>query len=329
MKQTAWNDDEDFGFTGSPVVSESFALRVTSYLPSEASVYIHNSFFSVQNQQSLTGGAISYSINGKLLVELSTFAQCTVGQSGGAIYQSQGEIIIKKCCSYQSYCYPVGNGQFIFASTAFDDSSNKIFDSSIVHSMKSFLYPATETVIWMNNGAIYLKLVNVSDNYCRANTIRINPYVDSPKVIVTYCSFISNHIEKDRLLFFEAYEIEHSLSNLNINDNHQFLDGQATISVNGFGSIFDCCFFENEAKFMFYSMYGISISNCTTDFDINNAITGQVEMQSELKSSFSLAFKHTEDPKHCKENIITSESHFITSQMLIIFCLTIAFLITE
>ena len=97
---SSWTSDEvDYS---DPIPEKHiFSEKQTSHFnPTGNRAYIYDSFFQVTYRSN--GGAISYA-GGEMLIELSTFYHCKCGMYGGAIYQTNGNCIVYKCCGVHCF----------------------------------------------------------------------------------------------------------------------------------------------------------------------------------------------------------------------------------
>ena len=133
--------DSDVGFSDFPS-TEITGQQTSRINPTSSSVWVHDCIFELKNTFYGSGGAISYTKSKSLLlVEKSIFSQCKSTSTGGAIYKSSGECVVKQCCGLQ--CYSTSNpGQFIFTSVSSSSSKNRVLDSSVSNSMKDSENPS-------------------------------------------------------------------------------------------------------------------------------------------------------------------------------------------
>ena len=224
---SSWSE---VGFSGEPAYNKTFPNQESTITPSGSTVYIHDSLFSVKRTTGSSGshgGAIAYSnTNGQILVEMSTFNDCTnsVGR-GAAIYASCKDCIINKCCGYMCYCSGSWTGQFLYTSLSSTSSKNEIYDSSISHSMESKEDESYEAALYPYKGKIIISTVNLSNNVCQVDSALYcvpsfsSSSFEDPSCSVSYCSINSNHATSARIIYFERTGYYYSLTHSNIINN--------------------------------------------------------------------------------------------------------------
>lgn len=206
-----WNSTDIYEGEFAPEYYFNGQNLTTNNTPSGGTIYIHECFFyDILNQ------AITYSNNGKMLVELSTFFNCSSSSNGGAIYQSGGHFVLKKCCGVKYYS-TTGWGHFSFNQLS-QSSKNNILDSSF-----SLCFNAKENLTgWsalvLREGSIVIKILNLTKNKCEYNTAFLLTPSQSETSFVSFAS-IAGNIAATTICYFGDSAKSHQLISSNIMDN--------------------------------------------------------------------------------------------------------------
>ena len=278
--------DPDVGFSGSPSKANIEYPRTTQYTSEANELYISECLFKGCSGD--YGGAIYYTTMekcGEMLVEKSTFNQCTCTYYGGAIYKENGECVVKQCCGLQ--CYSTNNnGQFIYTSLNNANQKNRVLDSSVSHSMKDSDHPSWSSTLDLRLGTIQINTVNLSNNICNYySAVYALPSTSDTACSITYSSINSNEARTYQIIWFNRntnYEITQSNIINNI-DQGSF----GLIQCDGPTNITDCCIMKNVAKYIIAGYNGYTyLKNCSIDFPLNGNITGSVSISETAETSF-------------------------------------------
>ena len=257
----SWTDS-DVGFGGLPEEITYTEIQTNHLDLIDTRVWVHDCIFELNSQYSGNGGAISCSTEGQMLVEMSTFSECTCTLNGGAIYKKNGQSIIKKCCSIKCYSTGEYEGQFIYNYLSSIDQKNRVLDSSISNSMQNREHPSHGYTLYLWFGTIQIKTVNLSNNICDSHSaIYSSPYSSSSiQCSISYSSINSNEANQNRIIFFET-NTKNEISQSNIINNIVPSNSKnGLIHCNGPTNINDCCIMNNEAKYIIAGYNGFTLS---------------------------------------------------------------------
>ena len=277
----------------------------STFSSSNSNIYVFDCFFT-----SITNQAIYLSSKGKVLIELSSFNNCTSSQHGGSICRKGGQCVIHKCCSIQ--CYTTGDatsngyGQFLFTDLT-SGSKNNILDCSVSLSYN----PETElsglnAPLCLQQGNVLIKIANISYNKCQNNAASV--------LIPTITTGISNssflNIVGNQATFSICYYGNnakmHSLLYSNIIENNCSSQDEGMLFARNPLDVKHCYLVNNHAPIWFeaysndYYNGKITITNCTiNEIDIEKK-RGEVSIKSyQPKDTFYHNIKCTSDKEHC------------------------------
>ena len=254
--------------------------------------------------------AITYTKQGKLLIESSTFSNCSNNNIGGAIYKLAGDSVLSKCRSVRCYTSGSGSqgyGQFLYSDVSQgDDHKNKVFECSISESMPQQNKPSHWGPVDLRNGNILVETVNITNNYIQFYSgIHLSM---STSCSINFCTFNYNRAQIQRLIMIEIdnTQYEMNITYTNILNNRE--DGSAQmIRTDGPTKIFHCCIMNNTIKNLFdgYKDIGakghIVVIDCAIDVDPSDKCTGNVDIsQWRADSSFILPIKCYEKSGYCQ-----------------------------
>ena len=303
-----WTDD-DVGYNGFPETNITFDEIQRTHCTSELgqSVWVYNCIFELLEEYSNSGGALYYNFPGQMLIEKSTFVSCICSNHGGAIYQKNGECIIKQCCGFKCYSTNINlAGQFIFSELSNQisdsDKKNRVLDSSVSHSMKNINNPSNAEALDLVSGTIQINTVNLSNNICYYNSALYaypSSSTSNTACLMTYSTINSNEANQYTIIWFNTnanYEI--SQSNI-INNKVQTNSNNGLIESYGPTNIKDCCIMNNKAQYILKSFQTITLTRCSIDFTLNGNILGNVSILIEAKTSFIIPIICTEKEHYC------------------------------
>jgi hypothetical protein len=282
--RTAWSDY--FPGSPTPIQSNEYTSRQTQ---SGTNVYVLNCLF-ISITSSSAGGALYCSSVTYFLVESTSFFSCkTSVDHGGAIYISQGQIVLDGICGYDCYSTESGrHGQFVYIGANGAVSNKKYANySSMVRCVNenSNSYYAFD----LFGGTVCYSSVNSSMNKCGYGVNFCNPSTTDTCSFLC-CSFVDNIATKYACLYLSNSGPKYEIKSCNILRNTQSSSSYGIISAWGSAIIQDCCILENTATYIFYgSSYTITLSNCTVDKTTNN---GYVATKNIVTKSFILALNH-------------------------------------
>ena len=291
------------------------------------SVYVSQVYFEVQNIEG-DGGAI-YIRNGnsqtplwQILIELSTFKDCSCTQAGSC-YHISGyfECVVTLCCSNNccsisqsgqyydgQFCYVWNNGSpsyrsYLFETTVANSTSTEDYD---IRCTLRFAY-----------GTIINKNVNLS--CCTLEQFVIGYYDvhdnTNDKCIVNYCQF-SNNTSKDKKLFEYVPETVGGSASAGLNycnfiENKQNSASSAMInSLYGMHMIVrKCCFLKNGNNVPLFRVNSdggkIDLISCSFDGNIGLS-SSKVEIIESTTESFIVKIEFTET-EYCHGEFIPIE----------------------
>ena len=282
------------------------------YAVSGSTIYIYDCFF--HDISSHFHPAIYYLSGGKMLVELSTFMNCTSRTSAGCIYQSDGHFVMNKCCSIRCYIAQKSNAWGQFASTYLSSGNkNNVLDSSISLSYNvDSDSPSFEATLWLQGGNIIAKTVNLSKNKCQWNTAIVSQPSLSGTCSISFSSFNGNEATDvfDSIIYFAASSVTNIMTSCNVINNIQkSTTTNGMICTNDQLTIKSCCIINNATPILFEGYQSsdyngvIRILNCTIKEEDIKKISGSVITNCESWkpiSSFINAIKCTKDGEFCQ-----------------------------
>ena len=310
--KSSWTDVDIYPGDKAPKVSKTGEFTEGStYFPAstKSKVYLKECLFT-----SFTNRAIYFipsSSSCKTLIELSTFNSCTSSSgSGGCIYYKNGNFVMNKCCSVKCYTHS-GTGQFgcIHVSS---ENTNNVLDSSIALSYGDSA--SEEAALWIKEGTIIIKTLNVSKNKCLYNTAMICRPSTTETCSISFSSINGNEGTDSSygriiVLFTSRKIIEMTYSNI-IDNIMQTKCSSAMITASGpyadgIAQIKHCCIINEKVPKLFDTISGgmIEVINCTIDPNFITKISGSVTTNGESWkpiSSFINPIKCTEDEGYCK-----------------------------
>ena len=226
-----------------------------------------------------------------MLVELSTFYQCTSSSEGGAIYQKDGQFVMKECCGLK--CYSKGRystGQFLYNQlTASSTTINKILDSSVSSSTSGYGHTLN-----MLKGAVKINIINISNNRC---DYYAGAYSLASSFSLDFGSVSENSAES--ILYLET---KGTISKCNIVHNTD--TGASGIIFLSGGTIQDCCLMENTMsgkKLIFADKYTtVIVINCSIDVNLRSYTEGSVNInQWKSDARFIIPIECTKKDGYC------------------------------
>ena len=203
---------------------KTYIMHKTRLNLSEGDFFITNSYFSLFSTFQGNGGTIYFfGINLRIVIEMSTFYECKVGNfQGGAIWiniTNGGGCILSKVCTNQ--CSTSSNeiyfGQFskIYVSK---NMKNQIFDTSIT---KCSPYSGNgRSSFELCDGELLIKFLNSTQNYVyRDSSFLIRNYDSLSSCLVTFCSIISNNPSNSITIYFFGSGGQKFMNNSNVINN--------------------------------------------------------------------------------------------------------------
>lgn len=223
----------------------------------------HTAFKSIASTDS--GGVISYSKTGPILIEFSTFTKCSSEANGGCIYvDSQCDCTVDCVCSY--ICYAKSAGQFIYANLQSGNHLNYVHRSSICSTSD---VSGSYSAIYGLYGNRECISVNISNTYVTDDAAIYYISGSSNKNNIRYCAINNNHASGGDCLHLQTSGLFYTIEECNIIDNTHVKDG-------GFGIIYchsatvtidKCCFRNNTGGKLFCSETSgtITVKDCIID----------------------------------------------------------------
>ena len=171
-------------------------------------------FFYMENQNK--GSAVCFEVtSGHLLIEDSTFNDCSILQSdqegtSGAIYVDSDTFILNRVCGFNC------TSQF---NCGFSESDTKtrsfLDDCSVAHcSAKNWL------TIRLMNGNIQINRVNTTFNKCtRLTAIYSSPtisVINNIGCVISYSSFANNNASQYECIYFFGSSFEYRMNHSNV-----------------------------------------------------------------------------------------------------------------
>ena len=258
---TEWTDffdlkDDETINDITPVIVQEERNILSSY----NNAYVHDCTFSQISGRG-SGGAICYTKNSKLLVEYTSFNDCTSTGEGGAIYfGNSGQCVFSSVCGVK--CTANQFGQFYLVWASRGQNKNHIIDSSITLTEKK--YSDQCRILCHYCGNILCKGVNASNH--KANKVS-GIRIDNPTICyISYSSFRNNTVVSEGCIC--CYSNQHYINNTNIIENEQS-HGGLIYAYNSRISMTHCSIFGNKlGSGNIFSGYVSSI-NCSSDEQIN------------------------------------------------------------
>ena len=310
----SWNDQNIYDSTP-PVTNITFNTTQTShYTTVDVKVWILNSLFGPISYSLGNGGAISHSNTGEVLIEFCSFKQCIITSqiySSGAIYISQSNIVLNKCCGYQCYTQsPDHYGLFLYTDLSYTSKCN-LLDISVAHSMESYTTPTVGDPLNLIGGTMLLHTINISDNFCKQySAFQCTPNsATSAQHYVLFASINGNHASEISIILFYARDgnpiCTFDVTYCNIIYNFDS-GGNGLLYSHHNVQVKECCFMNNTASYLFYGVRetgcNIHVVNCTVDHDQDNLTAGSVILSSGVwtaTSHFLIPIKCTEKEGYC------------------------------
>ena len=264
-------------------------------------VWVHHCVFHNSQSHSQKGGAI-YASRTLLLVEQSTFTNCSSTLYGGAIYELDGECVVKQCCS--EICYSEQNGQFVYTSHKnLVQYQSKVLESSASHSMNGQT-PSYGSILYFYNGAINVDKMNISNSICDVFSALLTFPSVSTEVTgsMTYSSISSIETKRITLISFSSSKSKYAISHSNVINNSVSAESKSgLIHSSGPSTISDCCLIKNKAQIIFESDNDdeMRIMNCSVDFDLKKSNSGNVIIESEAENDFIIPIFCVQTEKYC------------------------------
>ena len=233
---------------------------------------------------------------GKILIELSTFIDCSTSTYGGAIYAIYCNCVIKSVCSYICHTSSIPGinswGQFIYAFQSNGDK-NYIHDSSVCsNGIDISGYAAPISLTYGEQKCQSLNVSNYKVKYYSAIF-----YKSSSASLISYCSLNFNHAIEFECIEFQGTESSsYEISMCNIFNNIQDTSNWGTIYCLTKTEIKECCiggklFYANGSTI-------VIIRNCT--LPCSYSITGSITTNNaQSDSSFIVSLKLTEKEGYC------------------------------
>ena len=290
------------------------------------SCFISNSLFQdVHNPIESGSGIRMYVDSAHLLVELSTFTNCTSNFNGAAIsfVSAYGNCIINKCCS--TYCHSTysdsgySDGQFLYSTfNPNDQNINKVIDTTIYKSEDQNKHDS-RTTVRIYGGKIEITNINMSmNNLNQQSTIWLNPAINQDSIIdkVKFSSFVDNYARNCIVINFNTEGLSHLMSYCNFIRNKQGTEHIGVIhSGGGELTLENSCLVDNDREHYFFSVFNghINLINCSIEeTQINNAngitlIT--TENWKPSPASFILKLTHTHN-EFCLPYVFISRRHY-------------------
>ena len=309
MIHFSWND-EDVAYSGNPETIYTFqeseeAVRINA---TGSTVYVNKCvFLSTTAFKYDSGGAVSYIDSGDLLVEHCLFENCHSENMGGAIYQqNDGNFVLKSCCGIKCYSTSQDDtGQFLYISLS-EQSKNRVLDSSVSHSMDSFLLPSYGHTFQMKNGIILFNIANISNNFCRYYAgLYSEPSILKEKGFTMKFSSIADNNSGSTIIWLETngnFEVFSS------NVIHNTDEGETgLIYSSGKMKIKDSCIMENNVTVLFCSNFNSNINNsiiifnCSLDVNPTGKLTSGFINTSfwDPEEQFLILMKCTQTERFC------------------------------
>ena len=292
-------EEKDPTFQNKEFSSKDESLKFTS-----GDAYIYNCFY--HDLTALDGGAIFFSSSGsRLLVEKSSFLNCSATRYTASIRIEQGNSIIAYACSQYGYAENF-DGFYSVANQEENRFIDYFFDSSISYCKTSGSYTAA-----LFCGNIQMKSVNLSENHAksfstillRPNKVNENSNLGSD---VKYCSFFNNTAQSNYCLgTSNAYNqsSKHKIQNSNIIENHV----NNTIYSEGETTFYHCSILNNGNSCFFLQNDKSTIELISCSFDNKTTGSGTIsQIINQISDSFilSLSFHET---MFCANNIYHCE----------------------
>ena len=242
--------------------------RILIFTPQN--VWIHDSFFQDIIEKLDPGGAILMDTNSEstyLLVEYTTFNNCTCYQQGGSIYHSLGNFIMYSVCNCN---YGIENGHpdvsnIYSISTNTQDNFQEIEFCSVDSNVNGNYIHLHEGPIALINGCISIKSLNISqEKYIdHGNVFHIQPFSDYYYNVIQYSSFVNksrfDNGQVGSILFIES-EMQIFMCNILKNKAIYIFSVQDDITIR------NSCILYNSCSYLVYlpssSQYA-SFYNCT------------------------------------------------------------------
>ena len=223
---------------------------------SETNIYIHNCIAEGIHNNNGNGGAIFCSLysEDKVLVESSTFFDCSSSGDGGCIYIKYGQYTSAFICG--SSCKSNYMGQFESINMRSSGQYIREIGSSITHTN------GNQNNIYITGQDSVLSNINISHSSCSSVSAI---FCSSSSQNISFASF-SNNTANSKL--FEALTKNQYIiySNFIANKQNTREDGLFTISSNSFMYISNSYFDGNTApSYIFYGKF--SLINCSITKD--------------------------------------------------------------
>ena len=305
---TKYNIEENYFNTKFSTSDKS--LNITS-----GNAYVFNCLFLFMHESS--GGAILFSqAESNILVEKSSFINCTASADTGSIRVISGNSIIAFTCCQNGYA----KNNDGFCSIAAGNSNREIdslFDSSISRCTAENSYIASHQY-----GFIHIKSINLSNNQARiVSSLNCCPnQIDSKtdfSTIISYCSFSNNTATASRCIRISCSykpECKHSMADSNIIENN----ANETIYISGEISIYHCSFLGKADHFFQFETANskIYLIFCYTE-NFNDKVSSLVSTIGDQISNefthllpFYVTGKCINSFHYCSENSILLNHYF-------------------
>ena len=226
--------------------------------PSQRNAWISNCYFHDISSRS-SGGAVATNLN-KILIEITTFANCSSTSFGGAINIWKGNCAFNKVCGYE--CSSSANEAFCNVEGVSNRTVNTVHESSISHCSTTGSY-----IMIHDYAYIEFKSVNLSHNIaqtcsalsCGPTSKNINGFGTS----ISYSSFANNNASNDRCIYLGSYASQ--IKSSNIINNYQNKSGtNGLIRTCHDSKINKCCIVNNNKAPIFHNTPGtLILSECT------------------------------------------------------------------
>ena len=237
-----------------------FSLQDQPINLSSGDTYVYHCFF--HNLHSPTdGGAILYNKRGNsILVERSTFANCSTDELTAAIKVSGGNSIIAYVCGYE--CYASKRDGFCSVCDDITRTINTVIASSISHCS------ATQFIIYLQLGFIKVNSANSSHNTATScSALSCLPYLieNGFGSDISFCSIVNNTANSQICIEMDnTYntECKNRMKCSNIIQNRK----KNIISSTGIFNVIQSTVLENDEPYCkINSNSSIEFFNCTID----------------------------------------------------------------
>ena len=161
---------QHYGSTNIPTTRISSDSQNLFFNANENNVWIRNSFCSVHDTTD-DGGAISFaseSDESKLLIEHSTFLECSSTGYGGAIYfGSSSQCVLSSVCGIKCNADKYQYGQFCYLKVTNSENNYENYKNHIIDSSVAFTELKTTSqfcTMYQGHGDVSCQGVNASNN---------------------------------------------------------------------------------------------------------------------------------------------------------------------